>query len=149
MKFNPQKRRTRKRGMTLLELTVVIIVLLSLIGVMFIVTRGCKEGANRTSCIMQIRNIQVTTRAYQNVNGYDPESSPKLKNGSQNIISHLLSEGYISQKEYDSSQGTRPCPGNGLYNIATPTIFPAIGTLYMSCSFSSTKDHTPRELAGW
>ena len=49
----------RTRGMTLLELTVVILVLLSLISILFIGARAWKKGSDRAGCIMQIRNVQL------------------------------------------------------------------------------------------
>ena len=63
MKITPRP----ARGMTLLELTVVIIVLLTLIGILFIGTEAWRAGANQSGCILNIRNAQTAVRAYQNV----------------------------------------------------------------------------------
>ena len=52
----------RKSGMTLLELTVVILVLLSLISILFIGARAWKKGSDRAGCIMNIRNVQQAVR---------------------------------------------------------------------------------------
>ena len=52
----------RKAGMTLLELTVVILVLLSLISILFIGARAWKKGADRAGCILNIRNVQQAVR---------------------------------------------------------------------------------------
>ncbi|MGC4017627.1 MAG: prepilin-type N-terminal cleavage/methylation domain-containing protein [Luteolibacter sp.] len=46
-----------KKGMTLLELTVVILVLLSLISILFIGAKAWKKGSDRAGCIMNIRNL--------------------------------------------------------------------------------------------
>ncbi len=48
MKLGPNTTRSTKSGMTLLELTVVILVLLSLIGILFIGARAWKRGSDRT-----------------------------------------------------------------------------------------------------
>ena len=65
--------RTTKRasGMTLLELTVVILVLLSLISILFVGARAWKKGSDRSANIMNIRNVQQAVRAHQNMNGLE------------------------------------------------------------------------------
>ncbi len=62
--------RTSKRasGMTLLELTVVILVLLSLISILFVGARAWKKGSDRAANVMIIRNVQQALRSYQNMN---------------------------------------------------------------------------------
>jgi len=54
-------------GMTLLELTVVILVLLSLITILFIGARAWKKGSDRSANIMNIRNCQQAMRGEQNM----------------------------------------------------------------------------------
>ena len=63
--------RTTKRasGMTLLELTVVILVLLSLISILFVGARAWKKGSDRSANIMNVRNVQQAVRGHQNMNG--------------------------------------------------------------------------------
>ena len=58
----------RASGMTLLELTVVILVLLSLISILFVGARAWKKGSDRAANIMVVRNIQQAVRSYQNMN---------------------------------------------------------------------------------
>jgi prepilin-type N-terminal cleavage/methylation domain-containing protein len=55
-----------KSGMTLLELTVVILVLLSLISILFVGARAWKKGSDRSANIMNIRNTQQAMRGHQN-----------------------------------------------------------------------------------
>ncbi|MEO5716343.1 MAG: prepilin-type N-terminal cleavage/methylation domain-containing protein [Luteolibacter sp.] len=55
-----------KSGMTLLELTVVILVLLSLISILFIGARAWKKGSDRSANILNVRNIQQAVRGLQN-----------------------------------------------------------------------------------
>jgi prepilin-type N-terminal cleavage/methylation domain-containing protein len=57
----------RKSGMTLLELTVVILVLLSLISILFVGARAWKKGSDRSANIMNLRNSQQAMRGYQNM----------------------------------------------------------------------------------
>jgi len=56
-----------KSGMTLLELTVVILVLLSLISILFVGARAWKKGSDRSANIMNIRNTQQAMRGHQNM----------------------------------------------------------------------------------
>jgi type II secretory pathway pseudopilin PulG len=61
-----------KSGMTLLELTVVILVLLSLIAILFVGARAWKKGSDRSANIMNIRNTQVAMRGHENMNQLVP-----------------------------------------------------------------------------
>jgi type II secretory pathway pseudopilin PulG len=54
--------------MTLLELTVVILVLLSLISILFVGARAWKKGSDRSANIMNLRNTQQAMRGHQNMN---------------------------------------------------------------------------------
>jgi len=53
--------------MTLLELTVVILVLLSLISILFVGARAWKKGSDRAGCIINIRNTQQAVRGFLNM----------------------------------------------------------------------------------
>ena len=66
MKLTNTPSMKRKSGMTLLELTVVILVLLSLISILFIGARAWKKGSDRSANIMNVRNIQQAVRGLQN-----------------------------------------------------------------------------------
>ncbi len=57
----------RKFGMTLLELTVVILVLLSLISILFVGARAWKRGSDRSANILNIRNVQQAVRGHENM----------------------------------------------------------------------------------
>lgn len=65
---NTQNMKASKSGMTLLELTVVILVLLSLISILFIGARAWKKGSDRAASILQIRNCQQAVRSFANMN---------------------------------------------------------------------------------
>ena len=69
MKLTNAQDMKSKSGMTLLELTVVILVLLSLISILFIGARAWKRGSDRASNILNIRNVQQAVRAHINVRG--------------------------------------------------------------------------------
>ncbi len=70
MKHNlaPSKFRT---GMTLLELTVILLVVLSLIGILMIGVTAWKRGSDRSANILNLRNVQQAVRAHANVNNLE------------------------------------------------------------------------------
>ena len=81
MKLNTRNMKS-KSGMTLLELTVVILVLLSLISILFIGARAWKKGSDRSANIMNIRNTQQAMRGHENMKGLkvdDPFTTTTLK----------------------------------------------------------------------
>lgn len=72
MKLNKTQSIHSKAGMTLLELTVVILVLLSLISILFVGARAWKKGSDRSANIMNIRNCQQAMRGEQNMKQLNP-----------------------------------------------------------------------------
>ena len=66
MKLTNNLSTKRKSGMTLLELTVVILVLLTLISILFIGARAWKKGSDRAANILNVRNCQQALRGNQN-----------------------------------------------------------------------------------
>ena len=57
----------KQAGLTLIEITLVIAVLLGLISVLFIGVSAYREGSNRAKCILNMSNVQKAVRAYQNL----------------------------------------------------------------------------------
>ena len=56
--------RTNYRAFTLVELLVVIAILVVLAGLLFPVFRGARESANRTACLMNMRQVQQASLIY-------------------------------------------------------------------------------------
>jgi len=140
MKLNTRNT-ARKSGMTLLELTVVILVLLSLISILFVGARAWKKGSDRAGCIMNLRNIQQAMRGDQNMKGKSPGSSGLDIN---NIIG---STGYLANAP--------TCPGDSAVYTYTPAAtgnYPATGTLYASCGNATAAikaEHVPNSVSDW
>ena len=133
----------RKAGMTLLELTVVILVLLSLISVLFIGARAWKKGADRAGCILNIRNFQQATRSYANFNQIDPGVGTT---GAVTLASVLIGPGLFME--------TAPvCPSAGVYAGTAAAVIPAVGTVALTCSKAAAPDsHIPtaaQHVAEW
>ena len=143
MKTAPPLRSSKRRGFSLLELTVVIAVLLSLTTVLMLGARAWKNGADRTGCILTIRNVQTSVRSYQNLYGYQAGGMPYAEGGTQDIAAHMFAKGYISGKTYDEIQGMETCAGGGHYSRAHADVFPLPGQLYISCSLGALENHAP------
>ncbi|WP_035606629.1 prepilin-type N-terminal cleavage/methylation domain-containing protein [Haloferula sp. BvORR071] len=129
MKLTNTSRRANK-GMTLLELTVVILVLLSLISILFVGARAWKKGSDRAANIMNIRNVQQAVRAHQNMQG--------LLEGAalaDTVIfgSGPATEGYLK----------RPTPPASTLTYTYGTTVPAIGTLYLAVTGTNAADYAP------
>ncbi len=142
-------RSSRKKGFSLLELTVVIAVLLSLTTVLLLGARAWKNGADRTACIMNIREVQMAVRSYQNLYGYSAGGMPYAEDGTQDIAAHLLTKGFIGKETHATIQGDQACAGGGHYTCAQPDVFPPVGTLYISCSLSDLENHQPDSGPEW
>lgn len=134
MKLKPAtRRRSRPSGLTLIELTVVILVLLALISVLFIGARAWKRGSDRAACIINIRNAQQAVRSFQNLRGRNDGSAI-------NFNTDLVGIGNFIE--------TFPvCPGGGTYTPATT--IPTLGTLALPCSLATSDQHVPDQFAGW
>ncbi|WP_035610291.1 type II secretion system protein [Haloferula sp. BvORR071] len=149
MKTAPPLRSSKRSGFSLLELTVVIAVLLSLTTVLILGARAWKKGADRTGCILTIRNVQTSVRSYQNLYGYEAGGMPYAEGGSQDIAAHMFAKGYISGKTYDEVQGMEACAGGGHYVRAHADVFPLPGQLYINCSLNALESHAPDLSLDW
>ena len=130
MKLNQLK---KQAGLTLIEVTLVIAVLLGLISVLFIGVSAYREGSNRAKCILNISNVQKAVRSYQNL--YEVET------GSALAMTTIAGSGKLLE--------TVPtCPtSTGAYTLATT--IPAIGTAALTCSLATSHQHAPTSVAGW
>ncbi len=138
MKLTNNLNMKSKSGMTLLELTVVILVLLSLISILFIGARAWKKGSDRAGCILNLRNIQQAVRGEQNMKNEVPGAATLV---AANIIG---TTGYITKVPV--------CPSNNaVYTYAADTIYPLEGVLYAACAGTAgiRAEHVPADVAGW
>lgn len=136
MKLTNTHNMKRKAGMTLLELTVVILVLLSLISILFIGARAWKKGSDRSASILTIRNVQQAVRSFANMNGV-------AEGGAISPSGDLFGTGKFMQN--NPTAGLHP-GGAGLlyaYSDGSGALIPAVGTLYMGVTGSATSDATP------
>ena len=132
-----------KPGMTLIEITVVILVLLTLISVLFIGANIYKKGADRAACILNIRNIHQAVRADQNLNG-------------KNVGDTLTTTDIIGTGKYIESTPTCPSKG-GAYTI--DATYPAVSDVAALCAEydatagsetdAASRKHNPDDINGW
>lgn len=112
----------RKAGMTLLELTVVILVLLSLISILFIGARAWKKGSDRAANILNVRNVQQAVRAHANVRG--------LTEGAG-----LASTEIIGTDKYLKAP---TAPNSEISYTSYASAVPAVGSLYLTPTYTAT-----------
>ena len=125
-------KRSRQRGTTLIELSVVIAVLLHLVGVLFIGITAWKNGANTAACIVNLSSIQKAARGYANMNS--------LFTASPETEAQLTTAGFWT--------ASPTCPAGGTYTYKA-TVLPQ-GSAYATCSFSSSGHHpSATALANW
>ena len=127
MKLNHTRK--HEAGLTLIEITVVIAVLLGLIAVLFIVVQNYREATNKARCIMQISAVQKAVRSHQNLN--DVATGGTLTQTDLVGTSKLIAVAPV-------------CPSGGTYTWLGTV--PAIGTAYLTCSSTG---HAPADAAGW
>ena len=123
-----------KTGMTLLELTVVILVLLSLIAILFVGARAWKRGSDRAGCIMNIRNVQQAVRGHQNMtNSTAAPAATDIYGSGTNV--------YLP---------TPSCPASGTYTFAAPSVGAAVaGGIYLTCDLATSDGHVPSNTSTW
>ena len=127
-----------KPGMTLIEITVVILVLLTLIAVLFIGANIYKKGADRAACILNLRNIQQAVRADQNLKGRSAgDDNSDGTNDAVAFSTYMVGAGSYFE--------TAPaCPSDGDAYALTATAYPAIGSLAAPCpNIATFTDHVP------
>ena len=145
----PQRHDFHRAGITFLEMTVVIAVLLSLISILVVGARSWKRAADRSACILNLRNVQVSARAYQNLHGYAPGTRPSAQGGSQSILDQMLSHGFITDQLHSTVKNGGLCPGGGHYHVEQEDLFPPVGQLYLSCSLDGEDARGVAEDAQW
>jgi type II secretory pathway pseudopilin PulG len=130
------------QGMTLIEVTLVVTTLISLISATMIGTHAYKQGSNRAHCILLAARAQQAIRTFSNLHEYTPGSEvPGLK-------SRLVGPDKLIRKEPQ-------CPSGGFFLFGNkslgetskkPEVIPQIGTVYLHCSLDY---HTPSDTTGW
>jgi prepilin-type N-terminal cleavage/methylation domain-containing protein len=138
--------RLNKKGMTLLELTVVILVLLALIAILFVGSRAWKRGADRAASVMMIRNVQQAVRSYANMNEKVP--------GGEVSPSELFGPGKFFESDPTAPDTKHPAgdPYSYAYVANAGEKIPQIGELYIHTTGGTEPEYynpDPNEIADW
>jgi hypothetical protein len=127
----------------------VIGVLTALASVTISGANAWKNATDRTTCIINLRNIQQAVRCYQNVNGYNDGSQVKWHDGDRSIPRDLYRQGFISGRTYAQILGVRSCAGGGVYGVVNEERFPKPGELFVRCSLEGSEGHIPASTVDW
>jgi len=145
MKLN--KTTKKQAGLTLIEITLVIAVLLGLISVLFIGVSAYKEGSNRSKCILTISSVQKAVRSYQNLYEIDNGAAMAYATiiGSGKMLEVLPACGSI-----DGDNAPDPATSWSAAGYASTEIIPEPGTPFITCIEATSLSHAPNGgTAGW
>lgn len=119
------------KGVTLIELTVVIAIILVLISVLFIGAAYFRNSANRAACITNLSNLQKGMRAIQNEQNLEAGDAVAFIGPGLPLAA------------------APECPGDGTYTIGTTATAP--GAAIATCSSTTGGAHAPEAatLATW
>lgn len=140
MTISPDLRLKRAPGLTLIELTLVMVILILFLGMTWVAVAAWKGGADRSACILNIRHMQLAVRGYANSQSLNPGDDTSAR-----VPSVVLQNELVGVGKYVVNAPR--CPAGGTYTMGGNTI-PAIGTLYMSCSLGGN-GHVPEEYDSW
>lgn len=98
---------------------------------LFVAARSYKEAADRSACILNIRNLQQAVRANQNINQH-------------NMGDPIPWEDILGE---DKFLILPKCPCGTDYILSK--IYPKIGATAAKCPNSKSKDHHPKSTEGW
>ncbi|MEM9016250.1 MAG: hypothetical protein AAGC68_04500 [Verrucomicrobiota bacterium] len=126
------RRSPSQRGLTLIEITLVVVVLLGLIAVLFIGVAAYKKGTDRALCIQNISTTQKAVRSLANLYVLQP-GDPIA-----DLEDRLYGEGKFVPE-------VPACPRGGTYTWGGNEI-PAVGVAYLDCDVD---DHEPATTGGW
>lgn len=134
MKLNTRNIKKAK-GMTLLELTVVILVLLSLISILFVGARAWKKGSDRSANIMNIRNSQQAVRGHANMRNL-PETTGACTEADIFGPTGDGVGGYLAKPTPPAADITAYTGGSTV---------PPVGTLWLAATYTGTgsADYAP------
>ncbi|MCF6314202.1 MAG: type II secretion system GspH family protein [Verrucomicrobiales bacterium] len=97
----------KQKGMTLIEITLVIAILLSLIAILFLGINAYKKGADRSKCILTMASVEKLVISHGNM--YDV---PPLPTGSTSDAASALPVSILTEVQYAYLAQPPVCPTN-------------------------------------
>ncbi|MFO1484243.1 MAG: type II secretion system protein [Verrucomicrobiaceae bacterium] len=122
--------RFNRSGMTLIEISLVIALLLGLIAVVFLGLGSYRQGADKAKCKMQLAAVQKAVRSGANMQN--------LNIGGALVAADVFGAGLLLENE-------PVCPSGGAYTWVGTV--PAVGTPYGNCDFAGTGPTSTHVLA--
>jgi len=119
-------RRFKASGMTLIEISLVIALLLGLISVVFLGIGSYRKGADKARCKMQLAAVQKAARSHANFNN--------LNIGEALVKADLIGVGLAMENE-------PACPSDSSIAYTFGTVVPAVGTPYATCPNAGPPSH--------
>ena len=120
---------TPPKGLTLLEVTVVILVLLTFVSILFVGARAWKRGADRAANVTNIRNAQQAARGHQNMGNLP--------------IGATLTEAMIYGQDGTTKYLKKPePPAPAIVTYAGLGTVPPIGELWLQASYQDEAAET-------
>lgn len=116
------RRLARRSGMTLIEISLVIALLLGLIAVVFLGIGSYRQGSDKAKCKMQLATVQKAVRSGANMQNLAVNDA--LVSGTQ-----VFGAGLLMNAEPE-------CPSGGAYTWAA--VVPAVGIPYGNCDFAGS-----------
>ena len=147
-----------KPGMTLIELTVVIIVLLTLISVLFFAGTAYIQASNRTACLTNQATIQKAMRGYSTLNQLNTaadaipntatapaDNSVAAVDGATINWTTIKTAGFIG-----GLPSTMKCPTDKTSGYTAATAVPKIGELVAKCpNLTKVPDHVASDITNY
>ncbi|MDA7920404.1 hypothetical protein N9B73_01510 [Verrucomicrobiales bacterium] len=137
---------SRTAGLTLVEVTLVVAVLLTLVSILFIGATSYKEGTNRAKCLLTISTIQKAVRSYQNLYELEPGDAITYEAlvGADKLVEYITPCG---------SQNLSPIAAGSSGAFATSGYttlgeIPGSGIPLLSCQTTGLQ-HLPAGIGGW
>lgn len=125
----------------MMELAVMIAVLVLLVSVLFVAATAWQRGTDRARCILNIRQMQMSVRAYSRAHELEPGTDLSAKDPPLTLLAELVGPG-------DFVPELPRCPGGGMYFFGGDVI-PESGQLYMTCSLGTSEGHQPDSSVSW
>lgn len=97
----------KQKGMTLIEITLVIAILLSLIAILFLGINAYKKGADRSKCILTMASVEKLVISHGNM--YDV---PPLPTGSSSDAASALPVTILTETQYAYLATEPRCPSD-------------------------------------
>ena len=124
MKLHHSSGRFNLQGLTLIEVSLVIALLLGLISIVFLGIGSYRKGADKAKCKMQLSQIQKAIRAHSNFNNL--------------AVGATFGEADAFGTGKPIGTVAPVCPSGG--TITWSATIPAVGTPYGNCSYTDPDD---------